>query len=141
MNDNRIGLQYFILTRFNLLLWNKDKGGSKVRTLEWLEHRVELFEKYCFPSIKSQSCQDFNWIVLFDSKTPDKYKARIEEYQKSCAQFIPVFVAPQNGRYFAEIFRQEIVKPLDAERVLTTYLDANRKNQGDRNFHTLTIHQ
>ncbi len=123
MNDNRKGLQHFILTRFNLLLWNKDKGGSKVRTLEWLEHRVELFEKYCFPSVRSQTCQDFIWIVLFDSKTSDEYKARIEVYQKSCPQFIPVFVAPQNGRYFAEIFRQEIVKRLVVERVLTTYLD------------------
>ena len=39
-------LQHFILTRFNLLLWNKDKKGSKVRTIKWLEHRFALFEKY-----------------------------------------------------------------------------------------------
>lgn len=25
-------IQHFILTRFNLLLWNKDKEGNKVRT-------------------------------------------------------------------------------------------------------------
>lgn len=36
---------------------------------------------------------------------------------------IPIYVKPENGRYFAEIFRSEIVKRLKAPRVLTTYLD------------------
>lgn len=116
-------LQHFILTRFNLLLWNKDKEGQKVRTTQWLEHRISLFEKYCLPSVKNQTCQEFTWIVLFDSKTPERYKNRIEKYQNECPQIIPVFVEPMNGRYFAEIFRKEIVKRLNAKRVVTTYLD------------------
>ena len=36
MNDNN-DLQHFILTRFNLLLWNKDKEGHRVRTTEMPE--------------------------------------------------------------------------------------------------------
>ena len=116
-------LQHFILTRFNLLLWNKDKKGSKVRTVKWLEHRFTLFEKYCLPSVKNQTCQDFEWIVLLDSSTPEKYKAKIADYQKECPQFIPVFVEPLKGRYFAEIFRREIVNRMKAERVVSTYLD------------------
>jgi glycosyltransferase involved in cell wall biosynthesis len=127
-------LQHFILTRFNLLLWNKDKEGVKVRSIKWLEHRFSLFEKYCLPSIKSQMCQDFEWIVLFDSSTPERFKTRIVEYQKVCPQFVPVYVEPEKGRYFAEIFRREIVKRLKVDenhnanvncnvRVLTTYLD------------------
>ena len=116
-------LQHFILTRFNLLLWQKNKEGSKVRTIKWLEHRFSLYEKYCFPSIKGQTCQDFEWIVLFDSKTPEPFMAKIADYQRECPQMIPVFVEPYNGRFFAEIFRTEIVKRLKAERVLTTYLD------------------
>lgn len=115
--------QHFILTRFNLLLWNKDKERNKVRSIKWLEHRFSLFEKYCLPSIKSQTCQDFEWIVLFDSSTPDVFKDKIKYYQKECLQFIPVFVEPMKGRYFAEIFRMEVVKRLYAKRVLTTYLD------------------
>lgn len=116
-------LQHFILTRFNLLLWNRDKEGGKVRTIKWLEHRFELFEKYCLPSIKNQTCKVFEWIVLFDSSTPEKFKAKIAEYKNNCPQFIPVFVEPQNGRYFADIFRKEIVKLLSAKRVVSTYLD------------------
>ncbi len=117
------GIQHFFLTRFNILLWNKTKDGQKVRTMKWLEHRFSLFEKYCLPSIKNQTCKNFEWIALFDSMTPDCYKEKIAAYQKECPQLIPVFVEPENGWRFAEIFREEIVKRLNVKRVLSTYLD------------------
>ena len=123
MADNQKGLQHFILTRFNIRLWNRDKEGCKVRSLKWLEHRFFLFEHYCLPSIKNQTFQDFEWIVLVDSMTPDNYKTKIAGYQKDCPQMTVVYVDPENGRYFAEIFRQEIVKRLREEQVITTYLD------------------
>ena len=72
--------QHFILTRFNLRIWRQDKHGSAVRTREWLEHRFGLFEKYCLPSIANQTCKDFEWVVLFDDKTPDEFRNRISEY-------------------------------------------------------------
>ena len=123
MCDSNIDLQQVILTRFNLLLWKKDKVGSPVRTKKWLAHRFSLFEKYCLPSIKNQTCHDFDWIVLFDSLTPDNFKSIIMGFQEECPQLIPVFVEPEKGWQFAEIFRTEIVKRLKAKRVLTTYLD------------------
>lgn len=116
-------LQHFLLTRFNILLWREDKECKKVRTTKWLEHRFSLFEKYCLPSIKSQTCLDFEWIVLFDSMTPDSFKDKIACYQKDCPQLIPVFVEPENGFRFAEIFKDEIIKRLKAKRVISTYLD------------------
>ena len=112
-----------MLTRFNILLWRQDKEGKKVRTIKWLEHRFSLFEKYCLPSIKNQTCQNFEWIVLFDNMTPDSFKERIVSYQKECPQLTPVFVDPKNGRDFAEIFRYEIIKRLKSKRVISTYLD------------------
>ena len=122
-----MAFQHFLLTRFNILLWRYDKEGAPVRTRKWLDHRFVLFEKYCLPSIKNQTCQEFEWIVLFDSTTPDRYKAKIEDYQKECPQLIPVFIEPERGRYFADIFREQIVKRLivneNGNRVLTTYLD------------------
>ena len=116
-------LQHFILTRFNVRIWHQDKYGNAVRTKDWLEHRFSVFEKYCLPSIANQTCKDFVWIVLFDSETPDDYKARISEYQVVCPQLSPIFVEPVNGRYFSHIFRAAIAERLDAERVLSTYLD------------------
>ena len=116
-------MQHFILTRFNLLLWNKDKEGNPVRTTKWLAHRFLLFEKYCLPSIIDQTSKSFDWIVLFDRSTPKRFKERIVEYQSKCPQLIPVFVEPEKGRFFAEIFRKEVVKRLNANKVITTYLD------------------
>ncbi len=116
-------LQHFILTRFNLLLWQKDKVGKKVRTIKWLDHRFLLFERYCLPSIIFQSNQNFEWIVLFDSTTPEKYKQKIDDYQRRCPRLSPVFVEPERGGCFAEIFKYEVVKRLRVKRVITTYLD------------------
>lgn len=117
-------LQHFILTRFNLLLWNRDKEGQKVRTKKWLEHRFLLFERYCLPPVKGQTCKDFEWIVLFDGTTPEQFKQKIAEYQKECPQLVPVFVEPEKGRLFAQIFMDEVIKRInEGTRVLTTYLD------------------
>ena len=116
-------MQHLILTRFNLLLWNKDKEGNPVRTTKWLEHRFALFEKYCLPSIANQTCKSFEWIVLFDSSTPERFKEKITECQSKCPQLIPIYVSPNGGRFFAQIFRDEVVKRLKEKRVITTYLD------------------
>ena len=117
-------IKHFILTRFNLLLWNRDKEGKKVRTKKWLEHRFLMFERYCLPSVKGQTCKDFEWIVLFDSTTPEPFRQKIKDYQKECPQLVPVFVAPEEGRLFARIFRDETIKRINkGTRVLTTYLD------------------
>lgn len=116
-------VQHFLLTRLNLFLWRNDKEGHPVRTLEWLENRFSLFEKYCLPSIANQTCKDFEWIVLFDSKTPERFKERIQGYCELCPQLSPVFVAPEDGRYFGQVFREAVVERLRGKRVVTTYLD------------------
>ena len=121
--DYSKNLQHFILTRFNLRLWNKDKSGAPVRSMRWLDHRFELFERYCMPSICGQTCQDFEWIVLYDSKPPSQYKDKINGYKQERPQLIPVFVEPEKGRYFAEIFRSVVISRQSAKRVVTTYLD------------------
>ena len=70
-----------------------------------------------------QTCTDFTWIVLFDSQTPDEYKARVADYQRLCSQFVPVFVAQQDSRHFARFFGDEMRKRIDpSARVLSTYL-------------------
>ncbi len=94
-----------------------------MRTTKWLEHRFSLFEKYCLPSIINQTCKDFEWIVLFDSTTPERFKNRITEYQQVCPQFIPVYVEPENGHQFSQVFRTVVVKRLSGKQVITSYLD------------------
>ena len=68
---------HFIITRFNLRIWQQDKNNIPTHTSEWLEHRFELFEKYCLPSVENQTNKNFIWLCMFDKETPAPYKERI----------------------------------------------------------------
>ena len=64
--------KHFILTRFNLDIYNPN--GPYASTvgndpIVWMNHRIKLFEKYCLPSVQTQSCKDFTWIIAFDPET------------------------------------------------------------------------
>lgn len=116
--------QHFILTRFNIKLWSKDKNGQSTQTEEWLKQRFDLFETYCLPSIQKQTQKNFKWIVLFDADTPAFYKEKIAKYQKECKHLEPRFVSAENGRYFVRIFKENIVQEVkEGDILITTYLD------------------
>jgi Putative rhamnosyl transferase len=61
-------VNHVLLTRFNL----PSRGHeSLVRASEtWLRDRVALFERYCLPSVRAQTCPDFSWLVYFDPGSP-----------------------------------------------------------------------
>ena len=116
-------IQHFILTRFNLRLWPHDKNGRENGTSEWLAHRFSIFERYCLPSLAGQTDGNFCWILLLDNGTPDEYRKRMEEYKVMCPQMNPVYVAKEQGRHFADVFRKEVAERTVADRIITTYLD------------------
>ena len=67
-NDHPQGVDHVFLTRFNL-----PSAGfeSMVRAKQgWLQDRVELFERFCLPSLRAQTRQNFKWIVYFDPQSP-----------------------------------------------------------------------
>lgn len=71
--------KHFILTRFNLGIYDNNSAyAEKIKDPDrWMAHRVELFERYCLPSVMKQTCQDFTWVIAFDPKTESRY---IEQY-------------------------------------------------------------
>lgn len=79
---------YVFFTRFNL----PSKGyESYVRSAEnWLHKRVDLFERYCLPSVAAQTDQDFAWIVYFDPHSPAWLMRKIETWQRY-VRFHPIF--------------------------------------------------
>ncbi len=81
---------HVVLTRFNL----PSKGyESVVRAHDgWLHSRVGLFEKYCLPSMRSQTASDATWIIYFDPGSPAWLKDWIDGYAGDTA-FTPVFRA------------------------------------------------
>lgn len=46
---------HYLLTRFNLALWQEDKNGQTIDRGEWIRKRLELFETYCLPSVAGQT--------------------------------------------------------------------------------------
>jgi len=83
---NQSKVECILITRFN-------RGNNPIAiTEEYLDKRFEIFDKYTFPSINNQTDRDFKWIILFNDKTPDKYKNLVKKYQeKSNMKFIPLF--------------------------------------------------
>lgn len=115
--------QHYIITRFNLRRddWNLTKNNEKVLSDDWLKDRFELFENYCFPSIKNQINQNFLWLVFFDLNTPQKYKDKIENYKLEFKNFYPFFIDGMQS------FLPSIIKSIneldDKPYIITSRLD------------------
>lgn len=88
-----MSFQHFLITRFNISVdnWKSTKNGHEVLTDEWHEHRFNLFENYCVPSVKNQSENGFKWIVCFSTKTKPKFRKRINELNTLSHVFYPLF--------------------------------------------------
>lgn len=85
----RKNFKHFILTQFNVKFkWSKGNTSTKgkVPNKEWFEHRIKLFDKFCYPSIINQINQNFDWLIFFDEETTDK--SLLEKYNR----FTPVFI-------------------------------------------------
>ena len=122
-------IHHYILTRFNLCLWKKGKNGNIPSQKQWLLKRLQLFEDYCLPSVKGQTCLNFQWILLVDRNTPIEFRDRIDSYLKECPQIQLIGVNAENAHMFASIFRKVVVADLKrkgwniGDLCLTTYLD------------------
>lgn len=119
-NSIDIKTSVFLLTRFNLDLFSKDKNENPTRTEEWLSDRFSLFDKYCFPSVLNQSCKNFIWIVLFDDKTPNKYKEVIKRYQAKMNNFLPVYFSSKEAWSHQKLVNQVIDEHKDNSQNLIT---------------------
>ncbi|MGP1255098.1 MAG: glycosyltransferase [Kiloniellales bacterium] len=112
-------IPHFILTRFNVL--KKEQTQSDAPGLDWLTHRFDLFEKFCLPSVLSQSESDFRWLIYFDKETPSQFQARVRSYTDN--RIVPRFVPP--GGATLDKVTQHIRFELrnQTEWLLTTRLD------------------
>lgn len=86
-------VQHYLVTKFNVGLYSDasswelaDKAGRRIAQEPdaWMEHRLELFETYCIPSVLNQSDQDFTWLLFLDSRTPATYRDRVRKLVSSC---------------------------------------------------------
>lgn len=113
---------HFFLTKFNVRSFPDLRPGCDSA---WLENRFRLFDRYCFPSVRNQSNQNFKWLVFFDIDTPNSFKQKIAEYTK-WENFIPLYLdfPLPYGEFPAEA--REVVCQVvasDCEYLITTWLD------------------
>jgi hypothetical protein len=110
---------HFIVTRFNV----RERSSDTIALdPEWLNGRFELFERFCLPTVRSQTEQAFRWLVLFDSDTPLDARERIARYQQ-WPNFVPLFLPPA----VAGGARKAIISQLSEtpDVLLTTRLDSD----------------
>ena len=86
-------MKHFLITRFNIKSenWKFTKSGALTHTDKWLEQRFTLFEKYCLPSVKNQSNQEFKWLIVFDIDTAKPFKNRIETLSETYSNMIVLY--------------------------------------------------
>lgn len=74
-----------LLTRFaiqpdsELGLFEEDgKFQSGIhRSNSWFEHRLQIFEKFCLPSVLGQTDKNFRWCLFVDSRLAEQKKKRL----------------------------------------------------------------
>ena len=85
-------VRHFIITRFNLRGMEDTPSSAKMVDEAYLAHRLELFERYCLPSVRSQTVQEFKWLVLFADETPGPIRARVEAYAAEWSNLVPIWL-------------------------------------------------
>jgi len=120
--------RHFVITRFNLRSGDgsltKDRLGNSVLTDEWLNHRIDIFVKYCFPSMLNPSNRNLLWLLYFDVTTSDPVKNKFYDLETSYSDLIKVIRADGYDDFLAR-YCTDIRSLCSAEQkyVITTRLD------------------
>ncbi len=109
---------HLLLTKFNIL--TTAEYGPAARRLEktWLERRLREFDTFCLPSVRSQTCKDFRWIVFCDAQSPEWFKVRMATYSDVLA---PLYVSTMTNATMGQVLRE--AGYTDRRTLITTRID------------------
>lgn len=109
---------HLLITIFNL---ETTRGKAD---LAWLNNRFQLFDNYCYPSVYSQTNQNFKWLVFFSDETPEVFREKIEEYSK-WETFIPIYTDCAFFNKYPKKLKKYIINNINegTEYLITTRLD------------------
>ena len=113
---------HYLVTRFNVPVenWSRDKTGQPTLDGGWMKHRLDLFNKYCVPTIEGQTEKIFRWIIYCDVNTFTADKVRIED----AVRMFPgseVRTVSDHGEMLADL--RKLISNQLAPYVITTRLD------------------
>jgi hypothetical protein len=118
--NNQNKFQHFLITAFNIDLGLKSREA--IIEPKYLLKRFQMFQDICYPSVVSQTNQNFLWLCFFDSESPDIIKEKINKLT-NWKNFIPVYVKPiiNYSNVFSEALEQYVSK--DTKFAITSNLD------------------
>ncbi|MEX0875726.1 MAG: glycosyltransferase [Actinomycetota bacterium] len=108
---------HVILTRFSVRAYPASPSHSPA----WLEHRLDLFDAYCLPSMRAQTCQAFSWLIFCDSSTEEGCLGRLHKWEREIPQLKVVLTTPADPSYLAAA---EQARPGDGV-LITTRVDSD----------------
>ena len=113
---------HFIITQFNLRNFPLSDAEGYENWIKWTRNRIDLFRKFCLPSMINQTCKDFTWLLFFDSETPPEFDGFIESLKSH--KFIEICRSYGINDFYAGYF-DEINKRLteNAGWIITTRID------------------
>src|SRR5919106_3228902 len=115
----RVRVHQLVLTRFNLR-W-ATAGYRPDQDPGWLEERFELFERFCAPSVTSQTEEDFDWVIFCDEATSPEALDRLASLDgRIRVALVPPW--PETGGSVERLLARHYARP-DAQLVLSTRLD------------------
>ncbi len=125
----KTGCKHLLLTRFNITLgpeWQCNNPIVKnvdVRAdIDYLERRFDIFERFTFPSVSTQTIKDFTWLVLFHEDTPQQFKDRISALHSQMPDFVPLYLDDEESLRVKE-YISDYLRRYDADWFLTSRTD------------------
>ena len=99
---------------------------------QWCRERVDLFNSFCLPSVASQTCGAFDWLIFIDYESPDWLK----RYLRSLNGVAHESIIEIGGALSSSEVRQALGRRQSAGHLLTSRLD-NDDALGRSFVHTL----
>lgn len=119
---------HFIITRFNIPTKYAGRKNTSMDNVDpktnekYLDYRMNLFDRYTFPSLKNQTNKNFKWLVLFSNQTPQKYKKRLQLFAEEFTNFCPLYLTDEEAYNF-DIYLESVLNQYDCDTYITTRID------------------
>ncbi len=109
--------QHLIETRFSVRFSRDQDAFSR----EWLDERVDLWRRFCLPSIAAQTADGFTWLVLCDASTDPEVLAALRSHERE----VPALEVAITGgdRTPRDVVRSRIDSDVDV--LITSWLDSD----------------
>jgi len=108
---------HFLLTRFSAVL----TPGAPPAGADWLRYRLGFFYDATLPSVVSQTGALSEWLVLFDDRCPDDFRADVEDLARE-GRFTPVW---SHEPFRRDTFAGLVATLSRAPYLITTRLDSD----------------